>query len=253
MSEHSSASIENHEFPLLSDLRVAITGGTSGLGLALVRQFASHGARVAFVARNAKRVVQVASENRGTHGIVGDISRKDDIYPVSLQIAGELGGLDVLVNNASDLGPVPLALLADTDCEDLERALVTNVLGPFRLTKALLGALALSARESRGAAVVNISSDAAVTPYARWGAYGTSKAALQQMTRIWNEELSAEGVHFVSLDPGDMDTPLHALAIPEADPATLKRPETAAQEILDAIRGVLLRARREAPVEQYRP
>src|SRR4029434_9269107 len=115
------------------------------------------------------------------------------------------------------------------------------------------GALALSAREGRGAAVVNISSDAAVSPYARWGAYGTSKAALQQMTRIWNEELSAEGVHFLSLDPGDMDTPLHALAIPEADPATLKRPETAAQEILDAIRGVLLRARREAPVEQYRP
>ena len=66
-----------------------------------------------------------------------------------MQIVGELGGLDVLVNNASDLGPAPLALLADTECEDLERALATNVLGPFRLTKALLGALAASARESR--------------------------------------------------------------------------------------------------------
>jgi NAD(P)-dependent dehydrogenase (short-subunit alcohol dehydrogenase family) len=107
------------------------------------------------------------------------------------------------------------------------------------LTKALLGALALSAREGRGAAVVNISSDAAVTPYARWGAYGTSKAALKQMTRIRNEELSAEGVHFLSVDPGDMDTPLHALAVPDADPATLKRPEISAHEILEAIRAVL--------------
>ena len=69
---------------------------------------------------------------------------KEDIYPIALQILGGLGGLDVLVNNASSLGPVPLALLADTECEDLELALATNVLGPFRLTKALLGALAAS-------------------------------------------------------------------------------------------------------------
>jgi NAD(P)-dependent dehydrogenase (short-subunit alcohol dehydrogenase family) len=220
-------------------LRVAITGGTSGLGLALVRRFASQGAKVALVARDGNRVAQVANENPGAHGIVGDVSRKDEVYPIALQITGELGGLDALVNNASALGPVPLALLADTECEELERVLATNLLGPFRLTKALLGALALSAREGRGAAVVNISSDAAVTPYARWGAYGTSKAALQQMTRIWNEELSAEGVHFLSVDPGDMDTPLHALAVPDADPATLKRPEISAHEILEAIRAVL--------------
>ena len=94
---------------------------------------------------------------------------KGDIYPIAMQITGELGGLDVLINNASDLGPVPLALLADTDCEDLERALATNKLGPFRLTKALLGALASSAREGRGAVVLNISSDAASNPYPRWG------------------------------------------------------------------------------------
>src|ERR1044072_8090483 len=100
----------------VSDLRIAITGGTSGLGLALVRELLNRGARVAFIARTRDRVEQVAREHVGAHGIVGDVSSKDDIYPIALQVTGELGGLDVLVNNASDLGPVPLAMLSDTEC-----------------------------------------------------------------------------------------------------------------------------------------
>jgi len=221
----------------LDGVRVAVTGGTSGLGLALVGELTRRGARVAFVARTRERVDEVARAFPLAYGIVGDVASKDDIYPITLQILGGLGGLDVLVNNASSLGPVPLALLADTECEDLELALATNVLGPFRLTKALLGALAASARESllRTTAVVNISSDAAINAYPQWGAYGASKAALRHMTRIWDEELAPQGIHFLSLDPGDMDTPLHALAVPDADPSTLKRPETAAREIADAI------------------
>ena len=220
-------------------LRVAVTGGTSGLGLALVRELLGRGARVAFVARTRERVGQVARENAGAHGIVGDVSSKEDIYPVALQVVGELGGLDVLVNNASDLGPVPLAMLSDTECEDLERALATNVLGPFRLTKALMGALAASAREGLGAVVLNISSDAAVNAYPGWGAYGASKAALHQLSRVWGEEHAADGVRFLSLDPGDMDTPMHAAAVPDADPSTLKRPETAARELAEAIAAAL--------------
>ena len=113
-----------------SGLRVAITGGTSGLGLAVVRELTRRGARVAFVARTRERVAEVAKENPGTHGIVGDVSVKDDIYPIAIQITGELGGLDVLINNASDLGPTPLAMLSDTECEDLERAFATNAFGP---------------------------------------------------------------------------------------------------------------------------
>ena len=216
------------------DLRVAITGGTSGLGLALVRELRARGAKVAFVARTAERVKEVAVAE-SAHGIVGDVSHKDEIYPIAIQITGELGGLDVLVNNASDLGPTPLALLGDTDCEDLELALATNLVGPFRLTKALLGALTASAREGRGAVVLNISSDAALNPYPEWGAYGASKAALHHLTRIWDKEQRADGVRFLSLDPGDMDTPMHALAMPDADPSTLKRPEVAAHELLTAI------------------
>src|SRR6266480_2037799 len=221
-------------------LRVAVTGGTSGLGLALLRELRRRGARVAFVARTPRAVEDVAQAHQA-HGIVGDVARKEDTHPIALQITAALGGLDVLVNNASSLGPAPLALLADTDCEQLELALATNVLGPFRLTKALLGALSASAREGRGAVVLNVSSDAAINAYAQWGAYGASKAALRHMSSIWGEELAAEGVRFLSLDPGDMDTPLHALAVPDADRATLKRPETAAREIADAISAALVR------------
>jgi NAD(P)-dependent dehydrogenase (short-subunit alcohol dehydrogenase family) len=121
---------------------------------------------------------------------------------------------------------------------DLELALATNVLGPFRLTKGAARALAVVLRESDGAnavLVVNISSDAAINAYPQWGAYGASKAALHHLTRIWDEELASQGIHLLSLDPGDMDTPLHALAVPDADPSTLKRPEAAAREIADAI------------------
>lgn len=119
--------------------------------------------------------------------------------------------------------------MADTECEDLGRALATNVLGPFRLTKALLGSLAAAAREGSGAVVLNVSSDAAIEAYPRWGAYGASKAALRHMSRVWNEELQADGIVVLTLDPGDMDTPLHAAAVPDADRSTLKRPDAAAR------------------------
>jgi NAD(P)-dependent dehydrogenase (short-subunit alcohol dehydrogenase family) len=224
-------------------LRVAITGGTSGLGLALVRQFSAGGANVAFVARTASAVERTVKAT-GAHGIAGDVGRKEDIYPIAVQITGALGALDVLVNGASSLGPVPLRHLPDSDCEDLEQALAVNLLGPFRLTKALYGALAASAREKRGGVVVNVSSDAAINAYAGWGAYGASKAALRHLTAIWAEESAGAGVRFLSIDPGDMDTPLHALAVPDATRADLKRPEDSAAEIIEAIVGALPRTSR---------
>ena len=223
-------------------LRIAITGGTSGLGLALVRRLLDAGANVAFVARGRTGVERLSRERPNAHGIVGDVSRKEDIHPIAIQVIGALGGLDVLINNASSLGPVPLAPLADTECEDLEQALATNVLGPFRLTHVLLGSLAASARDGGAPLVINISSDAAVTPYAGWGAYGASKAALAHLSRIWDTELAAEGIGVVSVDPGDMDTPLHALAVPDADRSSLKNPDAAAAEIVDLIAARVARA-----------
>jgi NAD(P)-dependent dehydrogenase (short-subunit alcohol dehydrogenase family) len=227
-------------------LRVAVTGGTSGLGLALVDALHRAGAKVAFIARDPHRVSAVALRRPGTHGIAADVAKKEGIHALALQVTAALGGLDVLVNNASTLGPVPLAPLADTECEDFEAALQTNVLGPFRLTKALLGALAASAREGRGALVVNISSDAAVNAYANWGAYGASKAALAHMSRIWDEETKEHGIRVIAHDPGDMDTPMHALAIPDADTGTLKRPDDAAVQLLARIAQLVARGEKVA-------
>ncbi len=219
----------------IHSLSIAVTGGTSGLGLALVETLSGLGNQVAFVARTREQVEAVSQRFPKAHGIVGDVSQKDQIYPMAMAITTALGGLDVLINNASSLGPVPLKPLADTDCEDLEQALATNVLGPFRLTKALLGALAASARDGRRPLVINISSDAAENAYAGWGAYSASKAALAHMSRIWHQELESLGVSVLAVDPGDMDTPLHALAVPDADPADLKPPAQAAAELVALI------------------
>jgi NAD(P)-dependent dehydrogenase (short-subunit alcohol dehydrogenase family) len=219
----------------LAGKRVVVTGGTSGLGLALVRAAHRRGARVGFVARTASRVETVARELPGTVGVVGDVAEKTAIHRIALQLTGRLGGVDVLINNASSLGPAPLKPLADTECEELELALDTNVVGPFRLTRALLGALAASARAGVHPVVLNVSSDAAVQAYPGWGAYGASKAALRHLSAVWDQELQDLGIRVLSVDPGDMDTALHALAVPDADPATLKRPETAADELLEIV------------------
>ena len=235
MAIESMETTKWRELTAWKGIRVAVTGGTSGLGLALVRMLLDRGARVAFVARNRDRVERPMNEKSEGRGITGNVSQKGDIYSIAIQILGTLGGLDLLINNASSLGPVPLAPLADTNCEDFELALQTNLLGPFRLTKALLGALAASAREGGRPMVVSISSDAAISAYPNWGAYGASKAALHHMSGIWNAELASQGIQVISWDPGDMDTPLHAVAVPDADSSALKHPEDAARELISKI------------------
>ena len=247
MANASVEVIEAQELAAWKGIRAAVTGGTSGLGLALVRILLDHGARVAFVARNRNRVERLMSERSQARGITGDVSQKGDIYSIAIQILGLLGGLDVLINNASSLGPVPLAPLADTNCEDFEVALQTNLLGPFRLTKALLGALAASAREGGHPLVVNISSDAAISAYPNWGAYAASKAALHHLSGIWNAELASQGIQVISWDPGDMDTPLHAIAVPDVDSTALKRPEDAARELILKIEHHLSAVREGGP------
>ena len=164
IEDHHDDSRESYPRIRLDGIRAAITGGTSGLGLALVRELHERGARVAFVARTPGRVDDVARGNCGVDRHRRRCGKERGHLSDRPADLGNLGGLDVLINNASSLGPVPLALLADTECEELEQALATNVVGPFRLTKALLGALSASARAGRGAVVLNVSSDAAITP-----------------------------------------------------------------------------------------
>jgi NAD(P)-dependent dehydrogenase (short-subunit alcohol dehydrogenase family) len=230
--------MDNSMASSLRSLRAVVTGGTSGLGLALVRALRDAGAQVAFVARTPARVVEVARET-GATGIVADVADKRDIHRIALEVGasvGSEGAIELLVNNASSLGPVPLRPLGDTDCEDLERALAANVLGPFRLTKALLGPLTAGGRAQRPSVVLNVSSDAARAAYPGWGAYGASKAALAHLSAIWDAELA--GVRVLSIDPGDMDTPLHALAAPGSDRASLRRPADAARALLAEVLSV---------------
>ena len=212
-------------------LRVALTGGTSGLGLALLRALRDHGAQVAFIARDAERVARTAAAHPGSRGIAGDVSDQRQTHGLALQLASAFGGVDLLIHNAAALGPVNTPL-ADTECEDLGAVLDTNLVGPFRLTKALLGSLSAAAREGRPARVLFIGSECATEAYPRWGAYSTAKAAARMLARIWDQELEASGIRVLEHDPGNMDTPMHARALPDTDPATLKRPSQSAAEIL---------------------
>ena len=214
---------------------VLITGASRGLGAALARVLARQGARLALVARGEQALDEVAAAIRATggeaHAIVADVGAKDEVYPIVGAAASLVGEVEVLVHNASDLGPVPLALLADTACEELERVLAVNVVGPFRLTKALAGPMLLRQR----GLVVHVSSDAATAAYPRWGAYGASKAALDHLARIWAAELDGTGVRFFGVDPGEMDTAMHAAAMPDADRRSLARPEEIACKLAQMI------------------
>jgi len=211
---------------------VLVTGGSRGLGRALGEALARAGARVVLVARHADELEAVVAAIRSAggeaHAIVADVADRDATYAIAGQAAAAVGPIDVLVNNASTLGPVPLRLLLDTDCEDLDRALAVNLVGPFRLTKAVAGPMVL-----RGAGtILNVTSDAATEAYERWGAYGASKAALEQLGRVWAAELAGTGVRVVNVDPGEMDTGMHADAIPDADRAALADPARVAAEIV---------------------
>lgn len=209
-----------------------VTGASRGLGRALAELLAAKGARVALVAREAGPLDDVVATIRGkggiAHAIAGDISDKHAIHRIAGQANGLIGDVSIAIHNASTLGPTPLRLLLDTECEDLEAVLQTNLVGPFRLTKVLAGAMAL-----RGSGtIVHISSDAAVEPYPRWGAYGISKAAQDHLSRILAAELDGTGVRVLAVDPGEMDTVMHAAAIPDADRASLSRPADVAARIV---------------------
>jgi NAD(P)-dependent dehydrogenase (short-subunit alcohol dehydrogenase family) len=210
---------------------VLITGGSQGLGAALAKELALRGARLALVARGQEALEQVAATIRAAggeaHAIPGDVGNKDDVYAIAGAAATAVGEIDLLVHNASTLGPVPLRLLADTACEDLEQVVATNVVGPFRLTKALAGPMLLRGR----GLVVHVSSDAATVGYPRWGAYGASKAAFDQLARVWAAEVEGTGVRFFGVDPGEMATAMHAAAVPDADRASLARPEAVARVV----------------------
>ena len=216
----------------LRNAGVLVTGASQGLGAALARELGRRGAKVVLVARGEDALERVAREIRGeggdAHALAADVADKNGVHALVGAASALVGAIDVVIHNASTLGAVPLPLLLDTECEDLERVLATNLIGPFRITKAIAGGMVLRRR----GAVVFISSDASTSAYVRWGSYGVSKAALDHLSRIWAAELEGTGVRFFSVDPGDMNTKMHADAVPEADPSTLANPADVAKKIV---------------------
>ncbi len=211
---------------------VVVTGASQGLGAEVAAELASRGAKVVLVARGAK-LEEVAARIRAAggeaHAFAADVSDKAAPHAIAAAAAALVGPIDVLVHNASTLGPTPLPLLLDLACEDLQRVLDVNLIGPFRLSKALVGSMALRGR----GLVVHVTSDASLAAYPTWGAYGVSKAALDHLGRIWAAELANSEVRFVSIDPGEMDTQMHADAMPDADKTLLASPLGVARRMVD--------------------
>ena len=231
MSEQAIGSEQAKDGGALAGKAALITGASRGLGAALARELARRGAKVVLVARGGEELQEVAAgitaSGGEAHALPADVGDKEATCAIAGAAAALVGPIDLLVHNASTLGPTPLRLLLDTDCEDLEETLEVNVVGPFRLTKAIAGGMALRG----GGLVLHVSSDAATNAYPRWGAYGVSKAALDHLSRSWAAELEGTGVRFLSIDPGEMNTKMHADAVPEADPATLSDPAEVAAKI----------------------
>jgi NAD(P)-dependent dehydrogenase (short-subunit alcohol dehydrogenase family) len=221
--------------------RAVITGASRGLGLALARALAEAGWELVVDARGENALRTVAAElGRATtvHAVPGDVA--DEAHRLDLAAAVDaLGGdLDLLVHNASLLGPSPQPSVAEYPLRELERVYAANVFGPLRLTQLLLPCM------SAGARIVSITSDAAVEPYEGWGGYGSSKAALEQWTRVLAAERPDLRVYVV--DPGDMRTQMHQDAFPGEDISDRPPAETSVPGLLTVIEGDLPSGRYEA-------
>src|SRR5579863_10319029 len=183
----------------LSGTTVMITGASRGLGRALALAAAREGASLALCARGGAALESVAEECRALGArvlaVLADVSIAADVERFAASALERFDGADVLVNNAAELGPLPLCELTDAPSSALEHVLQANVLGPLRLTQAVIGGMLL---RNRGL-VINISTDAAVIGFAGIGLYSASKAALDALTRSWSAELQRTAVRVISV------------------------------------------------------
>jgi NAD(P)-dependent dehydrogenase (short-subunit alcohol dehydrogenase family) len=202
--------------------RALITGASRGLGRELALRFAEEGAsHLALTGRDRGALAEAASAVRDrvpeteVLTIVADLAKDEDVERVAALTLSAFGGrLDVLVNNASTLGATPMPFLLDYPLEDFRRTLNVNLIAPFLLIKKLLPAMI-----ECGGSIINVTSDAGVTGYPGWGAYGISKFGLEGLSQTWAAELEDAGVRVNWVDPGNMNTDMHRAAEPEEDPS----------------------------------
>jgi NAD(P)-dependent dehydrogenase (short-subunit alcohol dehydrogenase family) len=201
-----------------------ITGASEGFGRALARELAARDWRLVLTARRAEPLHAVTTSLPTALAVPGDVTDAAHRADLAATVR-ELGELHLLVNNASTLGPSPLPGLGDYPLDELRRVYDTNVLAPLALLQAVLPTL-----EAAGGVIVNLSSDAAVEAYPGWGGYGSSKAALDQLSAV----LAAErpDLRIYAFDPGDMRTAMHQLAFPGEDISDRPEPETVAPALV---------------------
>ena len=211
----------------LAGKNILITGASQGLGRAMALRFAREGAAgLSIVARHVAELNKVREEIRQIApkidivAIEADVSKPRDIERiVATTLAQFKGRLDVLVNNASTIGPSPMPNLLDYPVEDFREVLDTNLIGPFLLIKN-----ALPAMIECGGSIINVTSDAGQVGYPGWGAYGISKFGLEGMSQTWASELKDSDVRVNWVDPGNMNTAMHRAAEPEEDPGEWASP-----------------------------
>lgn len=202
-----------------------VTGASRGLGLEVARAYAARGANLVIAARSSEDLDAAA----------GELARSTNVVALALDVSQEaerlveaglerFGRVDVLVNNASELGPSPMPALERFRWHDLERVLRVNVLAPLHLAQLVLPGM----RERGEGVIINVSSDAGVEAYPGWGGYGASKAALEHLSRTLAAELEGTGIRVYTVDPGDMNTAMHRLAEPGVDLSGLPGPEISA-------------------------
>ncbi len=211
----------------LAGKKILVTGASQGLGREIALRFAREGAAgLALVARHIAQLNTVRDDIRQVSPkielviIEADVSKSRDIERiVATTLAQFKGSFDVLVNNASTIGPSPMPNLLDYPVEDFRNVIDTNLLGPFLLIKN-----ALPAMIERGGSIINVTSDAGQIGYPGWGAYGISKFGLEGMSQTWASELEETKVRVNWVDPGNMNTAMHRAAEPEEDPTEWANP-----------------------------
>jgi short-subunit dehydrogenase len=207
---------------------ILITGASKGLGAALARELGRRGHPLVLNARGARELQAVADEVSHFTRVVtvaGDVSEIAE--ELAERALSAFGRVDVLINNASDIGITPLPPLERHAWQSLVRLFTVNAVAPMHLIQLLLPGMRTRGRGT----IVNISSDAAVNAYPGWGGYGASKAALEQLSRVLAKELEGSGVRVLVVDPGDMNTEMHRLAV-DGDLSHLPDPSDVAPRIV---------------------
>src|ERR671914_2592778 len=208
--------------------RVAlITGASRGLGREIATLFARRGMELVLTARGAEALRETVEELGklttvvALPGDVGDPDHVDQLVRLGLQ---RFGKVDVLVNNASSIGPSPMPRLEAYPLDALVKVFEVNVMAPLYLVQLVLPQM----RERGDGVIINVTSDVAVQAYPGWGGYSASKAALEQLSRVLAVELEGSGVRVYIVDPGDMDTQMHREAEPDVDLSQLPGPQVPA-------------------------